>query len=120
MSFSLWSFIGEEFQLSHSEWYSLLSLIAQTEILPYTQISDMSWNYCEIEIDGKTAAGIAEALEKIVKDKFDNQKFKTTDTHCGSSMFFKNSQLRMNYQLDYGFVREFIEFCKSSDGFEVC
>ena len=120
MSFSLWSFRGEEFKLTHSEWYSLLLLIEQTEILPRKQISDMGWNCCDIEINGKITIAIAEVLGKIVKDKFDNKILETTGAHCESSRLLDVLQREMTYQVDYGVVKEFIEFCENSEGFEVC
>lgn len=120
MSFSLWNFRGEEFKLTHSEWYSLLSLTAQTEILLNKQISDMGWNCCDTKVDKKTAIAIAEAMEKMVRDKFDNQIFRTNGEHCESSRLLNFLKNKMTYQVDYGLVKEFIEFCKNSEGFEIC
>jgi hypothetical protein len=101
-------------------WYSILALIAQTEILSCKQISDMGWNGCDVNIDEKTSIAIAKSLNRMIEDKLANKIFKTTGTHCESSILLAALQGNSLYQVDSGVIREFIDFCNHSGGFEVC
>jgi len=129
---------GNYFRANIWTWPAIMALVAQTEVLPQDLVNQMQFN------DGagpnsQQAKKLADALEKLIEDQPDDRVFHCSGSNCpafgvaqvlrdvlSSAAAAKNetdgapSEFEPGSQVDLGYLREFIQFCRASGGFMVC
>jgi hypothetical protein len=119
---------GEYFRANVWSWRPIHELIEKTRVLPPEMVYEMSFN------DGAgpnntQALLLADALEEMTKKMDDDNTFMLTSEIDGPvaailSQFQEQGMQIVSprgpvYQAEVSHVREFIEFCRESGGFEV-
>ena len=116
MGFDVYGYSGNYFRANIWSWPSILSLIAETEILPHELVVEMG-SHDGAEANGKDALKIADAIEKAIEGKFANQKIKSTISFQIDAL--GGSQKNFACETDIGHIKEFIKFCRKSEGFQI-
>lgn len=125
--------VGNYFRASVWGWYPILDLIAETGIFTDEQIEEMGTNMGAGPEDAETAIRLADALEGLIAGvRSDGEYIATSDrTTRGTAMvaigimdMLNGADMRSSvdapiFSCDVGFVKEFIEFCRHSGGFQI-
>lgn len=119
---------GEYFRASIWSWRPIHELIEKTNVLPPKMVEDMSFND-GAGPDAEQAKLLAYALELMIHGMDDEHEFMLTSEIDGpvAEMIRQLSDNGIEvisprgtvYSADVAHVREFIEFCRDSGGFEV-
>ena len=129
---------GNYFRANIWTWPAIMSLVAQTEVLPQDLVHEMQFNN-GVGPNARQAKRLADALEALIKDKPDDQIYHSSGSNCpafgvaqavrdllSSSaeaeniLVGPNSEYEPGSSVDLGYLREFIQFCRQSGGFIVC
>lgn len=120
--------LGEYFRASIWSWRPIHELIEKANVLPQNMVEDMSFND-GAGPDAEQAKLLAYALENMVEGMDDENEF-MLDSEVDGPVAEIIKQLNDGgieiisprgpvYSTDVAHVREFIEFCRNSGGFEV-
>lgn len=120
---------GEYFRANIWSWRPIHELIEKANVLPQKMVEDMGFND-GAGPDAEQALLLAYQLENMLEGMEDDNTFMLTDEIDGpvAAMLsqFKEQGIEIVsprgpvYQADVSQVKEFIEFCRHSGGFEVC
>lgn len=120
---------GEYFRANIWSWRPIHELIEKANVLPQKMVEDMAFND-GAGPDAEQALLLAYQLENMLEGMEDDNTFMLTDEIDGpvAAMLsqFKEQGIEIVsprgpvYQADVSQVKEFIEFCRHSGGFEVC
>ncbi|MCP4708400.1 MAG: hypothetical protein GY869_07240 [Planctomycetes bacterium] len=129
---------GNYFRANIWTWPAIMSLVAQTEVLPQDLVHEMQFNN-GVGPNARQAKKLADALEKMIEDKPDDQVYHSSGSNCpalgvaqavrdllSSATEAENvpvgpdSEYESGSSVDLGYLREFIQFCRQSGGFRVC
>ena len=129
---------GNYFRANIWTWPAIMSLVAQTEVLPQELVNKMQFND-GVGPNGRQARQLANALEALVEDKPDDLIYCSTGSNSPAfgvaqvvrDLIFSaedeagipNNQSKEYCEgscVEMGHLREFIRFCRQSGGFSVC
>ena len=129
---------GNYFRANIWTWPAIMSLVAQTEMLPQDLVHEMQFNN-GVGPNARQAKKLADALESLIEDKPDDQVYHSSGYNCpalgvaqavrdlfSSAAEAENTpagpdpEYEPGSSVDLGYLREFIQFCRQSGGFIVC
>ena len=129
---------GNYFRANIWTWPAIMSLVAQTEVLPQDLVNEMQFNN-GVGPNARQAKKLADALEALIENKPDDQVYHSSGTNCpafGVAQAVRDllsaaaeaenlpdnpdPEYEPGSSVDLGYLREFIQFCRQSGGFIVC
>ena len=129
---------GNYFRANIWTWPAIMSLVAQTEVLPQELVNKMQFND-GVGPNARQARQLADALEALVEDKPDDLRYCSTGSNSPAfgvaqvvrDLIFSaedETEIPNDQKEEYcegscvemGHLREFIRFCRQSGGFSVC
>ena len=126
---------GNYFRANIWTWPAIMSLVAQTEVLPQDLVNAMQFND-GAGPDERQAKQLANALEIMLAEKPDSEIIRCTGSNCPTfglarqvlkelqspvhpEDFSPGSEEIEGSTVEVGYLREFINFCRESGGFKV-
>lgn len=128
---------GNYFRANIWTWPAIMSLVAQTEVLPQDMVDAMQFNN-GAGPDEQQARQLADALETMLAEKPDSEIIRSSSSNCPTfglaRRVIKRLQSSVNDEdifpdpkeieeeggtVEVGYLREFITFCRESGGFAV-
>jgi hypothetical protein len=126
MSFTLMDMGAESFELNANvwNWKATLEVIRSLDIVSESALRQMTYNATGVKISMDEAHEIGsrirdEVLPKLAPDKRIFADLSITDAPDDMTLHRDSDEQWKNYSVSYDWLKDFVDFCLKSKGFQV-
>jgi hypothetical protein len=126
MSFTLMDMGAESFELNANvwNWKATLEVIRSLDIVSESALRQMTYNATGVKISMDEAHEIGsrirdEVLPKLAPDKRIFADLSITDAPDDMTLHRDSDEQWKNYSVSYDWLKDFVDFCLKSTGFQV-
>lgn len=126
MSFTLIDQGSENFEFRASvwNWKTLLEIVKSFDVISEGKIRQMSYNAAGTNVSSEEAALIGEKIKEEILPKMAPgmrifSDLSVTEKPDDGTLYRDDDEKWKNYSVDYEWLKEFVDFCSKTKGFQV-